>query len=140
MKDPELTLLTAVVMLIVFSSLLGKMTATGNILHSETCGPLGCVEACDTTQDCSSELTCCPTSWGTGLCDKAENCDTISIYSRTHAMTGNEAPRQYIPENVQDQQGSLFVPLAMIGMSTLFIVLWFVYRMPTQKMRRTEDD
>jgi hypothetical protein len=136
MEKAELTLLFAVIGLLTASSLLSELTFTGNILNTESCGPLGCLEACDSSQDCVTGLSCCQTAWGTGLCDRADNCDAIAIFTRTHTpfITGAVPARMMVD---QRSDAALVTLISMIVISVVFILLWFVYRMPTQRMQRT---
>jgi hypothetical protein len=134
MEKAELTLLIAVIALITSASLVGQMTYTGNILTGGSCGPLGCLQVCDTADDCVSGLACCPSSWGTGLCDKASSCESIAVFTRTHAEVSAGVPVRY---NAPDQDsGALAILISMIAISAVFILLWFIYRLPTQRMAR----
>ena len=136
MEYPELTLLTAVFLLILSASFLGELSFTGNILTSnQVCGAFGCLELCTTSIDCATGLSCCETSWGTGLCDKQQNCDAIGIFTRTH----EQVPVEKAPERITfDQQNDIAIPIliSIMAVCAVFVVLWFLYRMPEQRMRR----
>lgn len=140
MKDTDLTLFTAVLTFIGFAALLGQATYVGNIIQDSTCGPLGCLEVCDTVDDCSDGLSCCATSWGAGMCDKQNNCETLAIFTRTNPVDAYAtAPSDAFVPNTGPEP-AFYVPLAMVAVSAVFIVLWFIYRAPEQRMQRAPEE
>jgi len=140
MEYPELTLLVAVVMLIASAAVLGGVTSTGNILQGQNCGALGCLKMCDVDSDCGQGSQCCPSSWGTGLCDKPESCNTIAIFTRTHQADATDPANILQNPDAQINNSAIAVLIIMIAISAVFIILWFVYRVPEQRMRRVSKN
>lgn len=120
-----------VLLLIGLAVFLPSNSLTGNTIHSQTCGELGCVELCDydAANTCSAEGTaCCFTHWESGVCDYEFNCERIREYSLHQSLEAYQDSIRERPAPVDTGFSRFLLPLLV----TFAIICYFAWKRKDQ--------
>ncbi len=122
---PVVYLGALVVLLLGAAMLLPDNGLSGYVLKEPTCGELGCTQLCDEAAPVCADAgeTCCPTRWGTGVCDLAANCEVISSYSDRMSLTQYQDTVREAPASVMQDWARVLGSIAVVMGLAVWVVL-----------------
>ena len=122
MSGPHPVVYVSLLAVLLFGAalLLPENGISGYVLEP-SCGELGCVELCDTS--CSEPgMACCPTAWGTGVCDYPESCGKIQEYADRMSLTQYQDTVRERPAPISSDWARFVIPLVVVLGLTAWIV------------------